>query len=296
MELLSGRPVAERIDSEVQTLSGQVSRPHLVIYLVGDDPSSVVYAGSKAKRGGALGADVTIRRYRPDISMEEVMDAIDRDSASEDVDGIVLERPLPGSWDRSVLRGSIDPVKDLEAQHPENFGLLALGAPRFVPPTPLGALVLMHHYGMEFAGRNVVVMGRSPTVGLPLAVLLAQKLPWADATVSILNSRTKRPHCALEDADIILTAIGRPGYLKGDMVPKGVRIVDMGINSGPDGKLVGDVDIPSMADVAAAATPTPGGTGAVTVSCMFLNLFRAAALRSGASLRHGDEMIRKIYQ
>jgi methylenetetrahydrofolate dehydrogenase (NADP+)/methenyltetrahydrofolate cyclohydrolase len=296
MELLYGKPVAERVLAEVARLRARTSvSPRLVIYQVGDDPASLIYARSKVKRGETLGARVEVRHFSSDVDRAEVVRQLQKDSADRDVTGIVIERPLPDGWARWEMMDMVPPSKDLEAQSGVNLGLMVQGCPRFIPPTPLGSILLMHHYGIYPMGKNIVIMGRSPTVGYPLALLLSQKRDWANATISMVHSATADPDPLLLAADIVITAIGRPGYLKGEKLKEGSTVVDVGINAGPDGKVVGDADMDSMEGVVRRATPTPGGTGSVTVACMFLNLFRALHLQGGECPRHEDDIIRMIY-
>ncbi len=295
MELLYGKPVADRVLSEIAKLDLIDDTPHLVIYLVGDDPASLIYARSKEKKGASLGAKVTVKRFDSDVGEERFLEMVREDARSSEVHGIVVERPIPEGWDRFRIQGAIPPEKDLEAQCPVNFGLMAQGRPRFVPPTPLGALLIMHHYCVEITGKNIVVMGRSPTVGYPLGMLLSQKIQWANGTVSLVNAASQDPGCLLAGADIVISAVGKPLFLKGGMLKKGSTIIDMGINCDENGRIVGDADLGSMEGIASRATPTPGGTGAVTVACMFLNLHRAWLIQKGYDGSHGDPIIRMIY-
>jgi methylenetetrahydrofolate dehydrogenase (NADP+)/methenyltetrahydrofolate cyclohydrolase len=153
----------------------------------------------------------------------------------------------------------------------------------------------MHHYGVEITGKNIVVMGRSPTVGYPLGMLLSQKIQWANGTVSLINASSQDPGCLLAGADIVISAVGKPAFLKGGMLKKGSTVIDMGINCDAFGRIVGDADLASMEGIVSRATPTPGGTGAVTVACMFLNLERSYLIQNGFDGSHGDPIIRMIY-
>ncbi|MDG6225015.1 MAG: bifunctional 5,10-methylenetetrahydrofolate dehydrogenase/5,10-methenyltetrahydrofolate cyclohydrolase [Candidatus Thermoplasmatota archaeon] len=293
MRILSGKEVAERIEAEISRMGPPP--PVLAIYSIGDDPASAIYVRSKVRKGGSLGAEVLLRSFPADAGAGSVLSSISKDSEDPAIDGIVIERPLPPHMDVDEMYDIIDPLKDLEAQHPENIGLLARGRPRFVPPTPLGAILLMLHYGIDPRGGNVAVLGRSLTVGTPLAIMLSRKANWGDATVSLIHSRSRDMGCMLKDADIVISAVGRPRSIKGEMLKPGAHVVDVGISIDASGELSGDADLASMEGVAASATPTPGGTGTVTVSCMFLNLFRARGLRKGTLSEHEDDIIRMIY-
>jgi methylenetetrahydrofolate dehydrogenase (NADP+)/methenyltetrahydrofolate cyclohydrolase len=206
----------------------------------------------------------------------------------------MIERPLPEGIDIHELMKIVPPIKDVEGLHPENYGLLGMGDPRFIAPTPLGALFLMLHYGVEINGSEVVVMGRSPNVGRPLATLLSQKVKWGNATVTLVHSRTGDISAHTSRAEVVITAVGKARMLKGDMIKDGAVLVDLGIN--PEGKsIVGDVDIGSVEGIAGSATPTPGGTGPVTVSSMFLNLYKARMLQEDLEISFTDEMVDLVY-
>lgn len=293
MRLLSGKEVAGRIESEIMRFGPDP--PVLAIYQIGDDPASEVYVRSKVRKGASLGAKVLIRSFPSNVMQGSVLRSINQDTRDPAIDGIVIERPVPSHIDVDAMYDAMDPLKDLEAQHPENIGLLAQGRPRFVPPTPLGAIILMLHYGIDPRGRNVAVLGRSPTVGTPIAIILSRKADWGDATVSLLHSRSRDTDRILKSADIVISAVGRPHLIKGHMLKPGAHVIDMGISVDASGELSGDADLDSMEGIVSSATPTPGGTGSVTVSCMFLNLFRARDLRRGTLSEHEDGIIRMIY-
>ncbi|MGA1820513.1 MAG: bifunctional 5,10-methylenetetrahydrofolate dehydrogenase/5,10-methenyltetrahydrofolate cyclohydrolase, partial [Thermoplasmatota archaeon] len=284
MDILRGRPVADRIDSELRLLSGEVGSPKLVVYLVGGDESSVIYSRSKVKKGEKIGAEVELRTFGADAPQVEIERSLEKDADDPGVNGIMIERPLPPGLEIQDLMRKVPTIKDVEGLHPENYGLLGMGRPRYIAPTPLGALFLLLHYGMAPDGKEVVVAGRSPNVGRPLATLLSQKKPWGNATVTLVHSRTRSIADHTRRADLIITAVGRAGFIRGDMIKEGAVLIDLGINPVGDG-IVGDVDIASVDGKALAATPTPGGTGPVTVSSMFLNLHRARMLQKGRVFR-----------
>ncbi len=293
MELLSGKPVAERIDLTVRSLIGDL-RPTLVIYLIGADPSSVIYARSKVRKGDLLGIEIILREFREDTHLDEIRSSLKKDASDGAAMGIMIERPLPDRFDMDELMELVPPEKDVEGLHPENLGLLCLGRPRFIPPTPLGALFMLLHYGVKIKGKNVVVIGRSPNVGKPLTILLSLKKEWSNATVTNAHSRTRDLREITRRSDIILTAVGKRGLITGDMVKDGSVLIDLGINP-VEGGIVGDVDIGSLEGSNSRATPTPGGTGPVTVSCMFLNL-AVSMIRANSSFPNiEDLMIREIY-
>ena len=293
MELLSGKPVAERIDMTVRSLIGDL-RPKLIVYLIGADPSSVIYAGSKVRKGDLLGIEILLREFKEDSDPEEIRSSLRKDASDGSAIGIMIERPLPDRFDMDELMEMVPPEKDVEGLHPENIGLLCLGRPRFIPPTPLGALFMLLHYDVEIKGKDVVVVGRSPNVGRPLTILLSLKREWGNATVTNAHSRTRDLKGITRRSDIILTAVGEKGLITGDMVKEGAVLIDLGINP-VEGGIVGDVDIGSLESSNSRATPTPGGTGPVTVSCMFLNLAISMTRANGSFPELEDLMIREIY-
>jgi len=294
MDILKGRPVADRRDAELRLLSEKVGSPKLVVYLVGGDESSVIYSRSKARKGEKIGAEVELRLFPADTAQVDIEASLNKDASDPGVDGIMIERPLPGAIEIQDLMSRIPPLKDVEGLHPENYGLLGMGRPRFIAPTPLGALFLMLHYDIVPDGREIVVAGRSPNVGRPLATLLSQKKPWGNATVTLVHSRTKDLADHTRRADVVITAVGRAGFITGDMIREGAVLVDLGINPMGDG-IVGDVDMGSVDGKASAATPTPGGTGPVTVSSMFLNLYHARMLRRRTDIRPSDDLVASVY-
>ncbi|HHD15215.1 MAG TPA: bifunctional 5,10-methylenetetrahydrofolate dehydrogenase/5,10-methenyltetrahydrofolate cyclohydrolase [Euryarchaeota archaeon] len=294
MELLSGKPVSERIDRFVRSAVNE-DEVALSSFLIGADPSSIIYSRSKLRKGESLGIDVRVRDYPPDVGECRLIEDLDRDASDEHVSGIMIERPLPGGLSLDRLMERVPPAKDVEGLHPVNYGKLGLGSFRFIPPTPLGALLMLRHYGIETSGKDILVIGRSPNVGRALAQLLSMKRPWANATVTLAHSGTGDLARWVGRSDIIITAAGRPALVRGDMVRDGTVIIDLGINSTGDGSIVGDVDIPSMEGVDVRVTPTPGGTGPVTVSSMFLNVAVARTRELYGKLPETDRMITEIY-
>ncbi|MBN1539779.1 MAG: bifunctional 5,10-methylenetetrahydrofolate dehydrogenase/5,10-methenyltetrahydrofolate cyclohydrolase [Candidatus Thermoplasmatota archaeon] len=295
MELLKGKPVADRIDEELKIISSGMEPLKLVVYLVGTDASSEVYSRSKVKKGERVGVEVVLRRFPKGAAQDEIEVQLNKDSNDPEVHGIMIERPLPEGIRINDLMRRVPPSKDVEGLHPENYGLLGMGKPRFIPPTPLGALLLILHYGLKPDGMDVVIIGRSLNVGKPLAALLSRKAPWGNATVTLAHTGTQDLLRHTRGADMLITAAGRPGLIKGNMIKEGAVLVDLGITPTDKG-IVGDIDLGSVQDVAKAATPTPGGTGPVTVSSMFLNLFRARIMAGPLDIGFTDELIGTVYQ
>lgn len=295
MEILKGKPVSDRIDEELRLVSSRIAPPKLVVYLVGADASSEVYSRSKVKKGERMGVEVVLRVFPKGAAQEEIEVHLNEDADDPEVHGIMIERPLPAGMRIHDLIARVPPSKDVEGLHPENYGLLGMGRPRFIPPTPLGALLLILHYGFQTDSKDIVIVGRSLNVGRPLATLFSQKAPWGNATVTLAHTRTRDLSLHTRRADILITAVGRPGLINGDMIKKGAVLVDLGITPTEKG-ILGDVDLGSVNDIASAATPTPGGTGPVTVSSMFLNLYRAKIMAGSLDIDFTDELLRTVYE
>ncbi len=291
-----GRPVSERLEEEVGRLSGRGTRPTLAVYLIGSDHSSRIYARSKVRKGESLGCDVLLRTFEEGVGAGEVEDSLAADAASAEIHGIMIERPLPAGLDLAKLMIMIPPEKDVEGLHPLNYGLMSLGRPRFIPPTPLGVLFMLLHHGVSLPGSRISVIGRSPNVGRPISLLLSQKMDWANSTVTLLHSGTRDPDECTKNADVVITSVGRARFLRRDMVKEGAVVIDVGINPDPDtGGITGDADMGSLDGWVSRITPTPGGTGPVTVSSIFINLLIARGIQEGRSPGFKDVMIRMIY-
>jgi len=287
VKLLDGKTAAAAIKQEVarDIAAIQGRKPALALVRVGEDPASRVYVGTKAKaseevgivsRGAHLGADVS----------EDVLLGTLRDfNNDDDVDGILLQLPLPKHLDSDRAIATISPQKDVDGFHPESLGRLAAGNPRFVPCTPLGIRELLIRNGVRTAGANVVVLGRSVIVGKPMALLFTLKGEGGDATVTICHSRSRDLADHTRRADIIVAAMGVPLFLKADMVREGVVVVDVGINrvddaGSPKGyRIVGDVDFEQVAPRCSFITPVPGGVGPMTVAMLMSNTLAAFRLR-----------------
>lgn len=292
MELLRGKPVSQSIEKVISSFF-EVERYVLSVYLIGADPSSRIYASSKVKKGNSMGAEVILKEFPPDVDQDTILHELEKDSKDETITGMMIERPLPDHLDMDTMMNMIPPEKDVEGLHPRNYGSMAMGCPTLIPPTPLGALFMLRFHGIETEGKRITVIGRSPNVGRPLSILLSQKKIWGNATVTLVHSRSKDIPEILRGSDIIITAAGRKGLVTGKMVKDGAVLIDLGIN--PEGKgIVGDVDIPTLEGMDVRVTPTPGGTGPVTVSSMFLNLVVAGSMQRERSMDFPG-MIREIY-
>jgi len=268
--------VAERVAAFRQA-AGRA--PGLAVVLVGADPASAVYVRSKGKATREAGMESFEHRLPADVDQETLIALVDRLNADPAVDGILVQLPLPAHLDAEQVLLRIDPDKDVDGFHPVNAGRLATGLPGFVPCTPLGCLMLLEDRLGDLSGLDAVVIGRSNIVGKPMAALLTAK----NCTVTVAHSRTRNlPHYLLH-ADIVVAAVGRPGFVKGEWLKPGATVIDVGINRTPEG-LVGDVDFDGAASVAGAVTPVPGGVGPMTIACLLRNTLVAAHRRGRVPL------------
>ena len=283
MKLLDGKLAAADIKKEVarDIAAIQGRKPALALVRVGEDPASRVYVGTKAKASEEVGIVSRGAHLDADVSEETVLRALGEFNADDDVDGILLQLPLPKHIDSDRCIAAISPEKDVDGFHPESLGRLAAGNPRFVPCTPLGIRELLIRNGVKTAGANVVVLGRSVIVGKPMSLLFSLKGEGGDATVTMCHSRSRDLADHTRRADIIVSAMGVPRFLKADMVRDGVVVVDVGINrvddpSSPKGyRIVGDVDFDAVAPRCSLITPVPGGVGPMTVAMLMQNTLTA---------------------
>lgn len=285
MTILDGKSLAETIKAEIAEGVAKLKAergvtPCLAAVLVGDDPASQIYVAGKEKACAKIGMESRLFRLPDTTTTEELLELVGKLNADRTVHGILVQLPLPQGCDELRVLDAIDPQKDVDAFHPENVGLISQGRPRFLPCTPYGIQQMLVRYGIEIAGRHVVVIGRSDIVGKPMALMLVQKnaknAAGADATVTIVHSRTKNLPELTRQADILIVAIGRARFLTADMVKSGAVVVDVGINRMEDGKICGDVDFESVRNVASAISPVPGGVGPLTISMLLLNTLTAA--------------------
>jgi methylenetetrahydrofolate dehydrogenase (NADP+)/methenyltetrahydrofolate cyclohydrolase len=281
--LLDGRVVAQRVRQAVaegvEQLRQQFGRaPGLAAVLIGDHPASRVYVRNKRKACDAVGVCSWLYHLPATTSRGEVKELLLRLNAAAEVDGILVQLPLPPHLPEEEIVAMIDPTKDVDGFHPYNYGLLAGGRPMFVPCTPLGVQRLLEHYQIRTEGRHVVIVGRSNLVGKPLALLLLQKGAYADAVVTVCHSRASDLGELTRAADILVAAAGRPGLIRASMVKPGAVVIDVGINRVGD-RLVGDVEFEEVQPVVGAITPVPGGVGPMTVAMLLANTLQAARWR-----------------
>ncbi len=281
-KIIDGKAIAAQVRSEVservKALADRGVTPGFVDVLIGEDPASAMYVRMKNKAAAEAGMRAFDRILPATISQEEALAVIDELNADPNVHGVIVQSPLPkeSTIDIFELQRAIAPHKDVDGLHPENQGLLAMGRPRFVPATPLGVIELLRRSGVKVEGKRVVVVGRSTLVGRPLSILLSQKGPGLNATVTLCHTGTADLTIETRRAEILVVAAGNPRGITADMVMPGVVVVDVGTNKGPDGKLVGDVDFDQVSKVAAAISPVPGGVGPMTVAMLMANTVSAA--------------------
>lgn len=289
--IIDGKLIATQILEEVKSgvvdlekTSGSV--PGLTVILVGEDPASKVYVGSKERKAGEVGMrgqTINLPSESSELDLIQVIEALNEDDSCH---GILVQLPLPNHIDENRIISCINPLKDVDGLHPHNVGLLASGSPRFVPATPGGIKEMMIRTDISLRGKHVVVIGRSNIVGRPVSNLLSLKGEGGDATVTICHSQTQNLIEICQSADVVIAAIGIPNYITGDMVSEGVVAIDVGINRVEDSKrrrgyrLVGDIEFDTVVKKSVAITPVPGGVGPMTIAMLLSNTLLAAKLSS----------------
>jgi methylenetetrahydrofolate dehydrogenase (NADP+)/methenyltetrahydrofolate cyclohydrolase len=286
-EIIDGKAFAAGLRARVaelvpafQAASGRA--PGLAVVLVGEDPASAVYVRSKGKQTREAGMESFEHKLGADITQATLIALVDKLNNDPEVDGILVQLPLPRHIDEQAVLTRISPEKDVDGFHPVNAGRLATGLEGFVPCTPLGCLMLLEDRLGDLTGLDAVVIGRSNIVGKPMAALLTR----ASATVTLVHSRTRNLPHYLKHADIVVAAVGRAHFVKGEWLKPGATVIDVGINRAETG-LVGDVDFDSAASVAGAITPVPGGVGPMTIACLLRNTLVAAHRNEGIPLDKG---------
>jgi methylenetetrahydrofolate dehydrogenase (NADP+) / methenyltetrahydrofolate cyclohydrolase len=283
--ILDGKVLGDQIRAEVgqqvaEFVKAKGITPCLAAVLVGDDPASQVYVRNKQKACEKHGLVSQLHRLPASTSTDELLATIGGLNRDPAVHGILVQLPLPKLIDQTRVLDAVDPQKDVDAFHPDNVGRLVQGRPRFLPCTPHGIVQLLVRNKIPVAGTNVVVLGRSEIVGKPLAMMLMQKGPAGDATVTVCHSRTRNLAEVTRSADILIVAIGRPKFVTAGMVKRGAVVIDVGINR-TDSGLVGDVDFEAVRAVAGQITPVPGGVGPLTITMLLHNTLLAARLQAG---------------
>jgi methylenetetrahydrofolate dehydrogenase (NADP+)/methenyltetrahydrofolate cyclohydrolase len=284
-EIISGKEIAKSIREELKTnvdaLLAKGVTPGLAVVLVGEDPASQVYVRAKGKACDKLGIYSDTITLPAEASEEDLLKLIDKFNNDPKIHGILVQLPLPKHINETKVLMAIDPDKDVDGFHPVNVGRMLVGDECFLPCTPHGVQELLMRSGNDPEGKHVVIVGRSNIVGKPVAGILMQKKPGANATVTIAHSRTQNLEELTRSADIIVAAIGKPEFIKADMVKDGVVIIDVGVNqvgTTPEGKriLKGDVDFEGVSEKAKAITPVPGGVGPMTITMLMMNTIKSA--------------------
>lgn len=280
-QILDGLKVSKDVKLEIKEevtkiLSSKRRAPHLVAILVGNNGASKAYVNSKVKDCEEVGFTSSLIKFPATVSESELLEKIDELNRSKQIDGFIVQLPLPKQIDQEKIIMAIDPRKDVDGFHPENFGKMALEMDTFLPATPFGILTLLERYNIETKGKNCVIIGRSRIVGKPMSILMGRKDFPGNSTVTLTHSYTEHIEEYTKQADIVITALGDPHFLKGDMIKKGAVIIDVGITRVDDNTdkgyhLSGDVDFDSCAEKASWITPVPGGVGPMTRAMLMKN-------------------------
>ena len=285
MKILDGKAVSLKVKESVKVRAEELKKfgvePTLAVILVGEDKASQTYVRAKEKACNEYGIKSVAHRLSENTTQAELLALINVLNLDDSIHGILVQLPLPKHIDTNVVLEAIDPVKDVDGFHAVNVGKLVSGLDGFVPCTPLGVMEILKEYGIDVAGLNAVVIGRSNIVGKPMANLLLN----ASATVTVTHSKTKNLKEICKNADLIVAAIGKPFFLKADMVKDGAVVVDVGINRLDDGRLVGDVDFDEVAPKCSYITPVPGGVGPMTIAMLLNNTILAAQAKIASHKR-----------
>lgn len=287
MEILDGKQLSKDIKSEIAQEVAQIKEqggkiPHLAAVLIGNNPASESYVRSKVRSCDFVGFESTLIRKDDSITEEELLEIINELNESDDVDGFIVQLPLPKHIDEVKVTLAINPKKDVDGFHPVNFGRMAQGLDCYLPATPYGIIQMIERYGIETSGKHAVVVGRSNIVGTPMSILLSRKAKVGNATVTLTHSRTMDLAAEVSRADIVIAAIGIPNFISADMIKEGAVVIDVGINRVDDEtrkkgyRLVGDVDFDSVAEKASFITPVPGGVGPMTVTSLLMNTLKSS--------------------
>ena len=290
MQLLDGKKTADdikfEIAVEVQKIKDRGEKvPHLAAIIVGNDGASLTYVGSKVKACERVGFESTLVKMPSTTTEIELLKKIKELNENDEIDGFIVQLPLPEQINEQKVLMAVDPSKDVDGFHPENFGKMALDMSTFIPATPFGILELLERYGVETKGKHTVVIGRSHIVGRPMSILMGRKGFPGNSTVTLTHSYTKNIEEITVQADIIITALGVPNYLKANMVKEGVVVVDVGITRVPDESnekgyvITGDVDFDEVSKKSSFITPVPGGVGPMTIAMLLKNTLLAREMR-----------------
>ena len=291
MKLIDGKKIALKIKDEIKDQVYKMIElgekpPHLAAVIVGNDGASLTYVGSKVKSCKQVGFNSTLITLPDNISENELLYEVDKLNKNNDIDGFIVQLPLPKHIDENKVTLSINPNKDVDGFHPLNFGKMALGMKSFIPATPFGIIELLDRYQIKTSGKHTVVIGRSSIVGRPISILMNSKGKSGDSTVTVVHSRTKNIKDYIKSADILISALGVPDFVKKEMVKDGVVVIDVGItrvideNSEKGYVIKGDVDFESVKDKASYITPVPGGVGPMTIAMLLKNTLLSRSINS----------------
>ena len=289
MKIIDGKKISNDVLDEIkivvdERIKNRKKVPHLAAVLVGDDGPSETYVKSKIRACGRVGFNSSLFKFGMDISQDKLLKEIIKINENQDIDGFIVQLPLPSNIDQEKILTQISPNKDVDGFHPYNYGKMTLGIDTFLPATPAGIVELIKRYKIELSGKKCLVIGRSQIVGLPISILLGQNKSYANATVTVAHSRTKNLDLLCASSNIIISAIGIPNFLKSSMVSDKTVIIDVGISriedsTSPRGyKIVGDVDIEDFRDRDIMITPVPGGVGPMTIAMLLQNTLKACQL------------------
>ncbi len=285
-KIIDGKAVAAKVKEEIKAqvadmIDKHFDTPHLAAVIVGENPASQTYVASKEKAAQRVGMTSSVYRLPQDITEDELLKTIEFLNNDREVDGFIVQLPLPPQIDVDKVIGAIDPAKDVDGFHPVNVGKMVLGEPGYVSATPAGIMELLKRYHIKTEGKHCVVLGRSNIVGTPVSILMSRKANPGNATVTVCHSKTENIEEYTRAADILICAIGRPRFIKADMVKQGAVVIDVGIHRIPADnekgyRLAGDVDFDEVAKIAAYITPVPGGVGPMTIAMLLKNTLSAA--------------------
>ena len=286
MKLIDGKKISEKVLDEIKfsvqnRVKNNLKIPHLAAILVGDDGASKTYVNSKIKACEKVGFKSSFFKFDDSISEIELLNQIKKINENDDIDGFIVQLPLPKHVNQEVILSKVSPAKDVDGFHPNNYGKMTLGIDTFIPATPAGIKELIERSEIQTEGKKCLVIGRSQIVGRPISILLSQNKSFGNSTVTVAHSRSKDLEKLCLDSDIIISAIGIPEFIKGNMIKKGSSIIDVGITrvddlSSPKGyRIVGDVDFKSVSNTVGYITPVPGGVGPMTIAMLLKNTLKA---------------------
>ena len=286
MKLIDGKKISEKVLDEIKfsvqnRVKNNLKIPHLAAILVGDDGASKTYVNSKIKACEKVGFKSSLFKFDDSISEIELINQIKNINENDDIDGFIVQLPLPKHINQEVILNKVSPAKDVDGFHPNNYGKMTLGIDTFIPATPAGIVELIERSEIQTEGKKCLVIGRSQIVGRPISILLSQNKSFGNSTVTVAHSRSKDLEKLCLDSDIIISAIGIPEFIKGNMIKKGSSIIDVGITrvddlSSPKGyRIVGDVDFKSVSNTVGYITPVPGGVGPMTIAMLLKNTLKA---------------------